>query len=265
MKVVQQIKKEGLLVCYFLKGVFAWKYYGIMMLLIVVSIITNLSFSYGFSTILSGNWEEVDGWIVILLAFVCGRFVYTVCRFLYSQISLQFKMHLKERYLSQISARLLKADYMWIIKQRGGDLIGRSCEDVNWCAEAVAVYVPKFFKSVGLLSFNTVLLSLFHPLLGAAFLLPIPILFFSEWRGRQICQRFLKQSTDVMSERNAVFQDIVSHHELISHSAVQEEMLERTEKVIERYAKMFLLQEHFFRQHRVSFWMNRSMDLTVRP
>ena len=238
-KVIRQIKKEGILAWYFLKERFVWKYYGIMMLLIVLSIITNLGFSYSFSTILSGNWRNLERWPFVLLLFVCGRLACTVCRFLYSQLSLNFKMRLKELYLNRISSRLLKADYAWIVKQKGGDLVGRSCEDVNWCAEAVAVYVPKLIKSVGLLTFNTVFLSLFHPLLGVAFLLPIPVLFFSEWRGRQICQRFLQQSTAVMSERNAVFGDIVSHHELVAHSAVQEEMLNRTEQVILRYAKTF--------------------------
>lgn len=239
MKVIQQIKKEGRLVQYFLQEMFVWKYYGIMVLLIVLSIITNLGFSYSFSSILSENWRNMNGWPFLLLLFVCGKLACTVCRFLYSQLSLKFKMRLKELYLGRITARLLKADYAWIVKQKGGDLIGRSCEDVNWCAETVAVYIPKFIKSVGLLTFNTVFLSLFHPAFGAAFLLPIPVLFFVEWRGRQICQRFLQQSTDVMSERNAVFEDIVSHHELIAHSAVQEEMLGRTEQVIQRYAKMF--------------------------
>ena len=239
MKVIKQIKEEGILVGYFLREMYVWKYYFIMMLLIVLSIITNLGFSYSFSTILSGDWKNVDKWPFILLTFVCGRLACTLCRFLYSQLSLKFKMSLKEKYMSRISEKFLKADYSWIVKQRGGDLIGRSSEDVNWCAEAVAVYVPKLIKSVGLLSFNVVLLSLFHPLLGAAFLLPIPVLFFSEWRGRQICQRYLKESMAVMSERNAVFEDIVSHHELVAHSAAQEEMLGRTEEVILRYARMF--------------------------
>lgn len=239
MKVIQQIKKEGKLVYYFLQETFVWKYYGMMILLIILSIITNLSFSYSFSTILSGGLGVMKWWTSILLVFVCGKIACTVCGFLYSQLSLKFKMRLKELYLHRISDKLLKADYTWIVKQRGGDLIGRSCEDISWCAETVAVYIPKLIKSVGLLTFNTVFLSLFHPLLGAAFLIPIPVLFFSEWRGRQICQRFLQQSTEVMSERNAVFEDIVSHHELVAHSAVQEEMLGRTEEVVQRYAKMF--------------------------
>lgn len=210
-----------------------------MIFITVLSVITNLVFSYSFSIILSGSRNiTVEGGLV-LLVFAGGKLSCTVCRFLYSQISLQFKMRLKEQYLSRISGSLLSADYLWIVKQRGGDLIGKSCEDVNWCAEAVAVYVPKFFKSAGLIVFNTVFLSLFHPLFGAAFLLPVPVLFFSEWKGREICQRFLRQSTEVMSERNAVFQDIVSHHDLISHSAVQDEMLNRAEEVCERYAKRF--------------------------
>lgn len=50
----------------------------------------------------------------IFLAFVCGRLAYTVCRFGYSQLALQFKMRLKERYLYQITERLLKADHAWI-------------------------------------------------------------------------------------------------------------------------------------------------------
>lgn len=239
MEIIRQIRKEIRLVGSFMTGRFIGKYYGIMLFITVLSVITNLVFSYSFSIILSGSRNiTVEGGLV-LLVFAGGKLSCTVCRFLYSQISLQFKMRLKEQYLSRISGSLLSADYLWIVKQRGGDLIGKSCEDVNWCAEAVAVYVPKFFKSTGLIVFNTVFLSLFHPLFGAAFLLPVPVLFFSEWKGREICQRFLRQSTEVMSERNAVFQDIVSHHDLISHSAVQDKMLNRAEEVCERYAKRF--------------------------
>ena len=239
MEIIRQIRKEIRLVGSFMTGRFIGKYYGIMLFITVLSVITNLVFSYSFSVILSGSRNiTVEGGLV-LLVFAGGKLSCTVCRFLYSQISLQFKMRLKEQYLSRISGSLLSADYLWIVKQRGGDLIGKSCEDVNWCAEAVAVYVPKFFKSTGLIVFNTVFLSLFHPLFGAAFLLPVPVLFFSEWKGREICQRFLRQSTEVMSERNAVFQDIVSHHDLISHSAVQDKMLNRAEEVCERYAKRF--------------------------
>ena len=156
MKVIQQIKKEGKLVYYFLQETFVWKYYGMMILLIILSIITNLSFSYSFSTILSGGLGFMKWWTSILLVFVCGKIACTVCGFLYSQLSLKFKMRLKELYLHRISDKLLKADYTWIVKQRGGDLIGRSCEDINWCAETVAVYIPKLIKSVGLLTFNTV-------------------------------------------------------------------------------------------------------------
>lgn len=239
MEIIRQIRKEIRLVGSFMTGRFIGKYYGIMLFITVLSVITNLVFSYSFSVILSGSRNiTVEGGLV-LLVFAGGKLSCMVCRFLYSQISLQFKMRLKEQYLSRISGSLLSADYLWIVKQRGGDLIGKSCEDVNWCAEAVAVYVPKFFKSTGLIVFNTVFLSLFHPLFGAAFLLPVPVLFFSEWKGREICQRFLRQSTEVMSERNAVFQDIVSHHDLISHSAVQDKMLNRAEEVCERYAKRF--------------------------
>ena len=239
MEIIRQIRKEIRLVGSFMTGRFIGKYYGIMLFITVLSVITNLVFSYSFSVILSGSRNiTVEGGLV-LLVFAGGKLSCTVCRFLYSQISLQFKMRLKEQYLSRISGSLLSADYLWIVKQRGGDLIGKSCEDVNWCAEAVAVYVPKFFKSTGLIVFNTVFLSLFHPLFGAAFLLPVPVLFFSEWKGREICQRFLRHSTEVMSERNAVFQDIVSHHDLISHSAVQDKMLNRAEEVCERYAKRF--------------------------
>lgn len=111
MKVIQQIKKEGKLVYYFLQETFVWKYYGMMILLIILSIITNLSFSYSFSTILSGGLGVMKWWTSILLVFVCGKIACTVCGFLYSQLSLKFKMRLKELYLHRISDKLLKADY----------------------------------------------------------------------------------------------------------------------------------------------------------
>lgn len=239
MEIIRQIRKEVRLAGSFMMGGFIGKYYGIMVFITVLSVIANLIFSYSFSAVLSGSRDMAEKGGLVLLAFAGGKLSCTVCQFLYSQLSLQLKMRLKEQYLSRISECLLHADYLWVVKQRGGELIGKSCEDVNWCAEAVAAYIPKLFKSVGLIVFNTVFLSLFHPLFGAAFLLPVPVLFASEWKGREICQRFLCRSTEVMSERNAVFQDIVSHHDLISHSAVQEEMLGRTEEICERYAKKF--------------------------
>lgn len=239
MEIIRQIRKEVRLTGSFMMGGFIGKYYGVMIFITVLSVIANLIFAYSFSAVLSGSGDMAEKGGLVLLAFAGGKLSCTVCQFLYSQLSLQLKMRLKEQYLNRISECLLHADYLWIVKQRGGDLIGKSCEDVNWCAEAVATYIPKLFKSAGLIVFNTVFLSLFHPMFGAAFLLPVPVLFISEWKGREICQRFLQQSTEVMSERNAVFQDIVSHHDLISHSAVQEEMLDRAEEVCERYAKKF--------------------------
>ena len=238
-KLINRVGKKQKVLYYFMREKFVWKYYGIMMILIALSVITNLLFSYGFSEILSENRQISELTYLVLLAFVIGRISYTVCRFLYSQISLQFKMRLKKVYLNQITHRILRADYKWILKQKGGDLIGKSCEDVDCCAEAVAVYIPKLFKSVGLLFFNALFLGYFHPLLGVGFVLPLPFLFFSEWRGREICQRFIKRSTAVLSERNAVFQDIVSHHDLVAHCAAQEKMLMRTEEVCERYAEKF--------------------------
>lgn len=239
MKYISRTQKEQVVLFYLMQDKFIWKYYGIMMILVVLSVITNLLFSYGFSEILSENRQIYELTCIVLLAFVAGRISYTVCRFLYSQLSLKFKMHLKEVYLNQITHRILRADYGWILKQKGGDLIGKSCEDVDCCAEAVAVYLPKLFKSAGLLVFNTLFLGYFHPVLGLGFVLPLPFLFFSEWKGREICQRFIKRSTAVLSERNSVFQDIVSHHDLVAHSSVQEEMLTRTEEVCERYAGKF--------------------------
>lgn len=239
MRLIDHIKKEKAVVLYYVQDTFVWKYYGIMLFLIVLSVVTNLFFSYGFSEVLSENRQISEMTGLVLQAFAAGRISYTVCRFLYSKISLQFKIRLKEAYMNQITQRLLQADYGWVLKQQGGDLVGKSCEDVDCSAKAVAEYIPKLFKSAGLLIFNTLFLGSFHPLLGAAFAFPLPFLFFSEWRGREICQRFLKSSTAVLSERNSVFQDIVSHHDLVAHCAVQEEMLARTEDVCERYAERF--------------------------
>lgn len=239
MRAINNIKREKTVALYYLKEIFIWKYYGLMIFLIILSIITNLFFSLGFSEILSENRKITELTCFTLMGFIVGRISYTVCCFLYSKISLQFKMRLKEAYINRITHRLLQADYEWVLKQRGGDLIGKSCEDVDCSAEAVAVYIPKLLKSVGLLVFNILFLVYFHPLLGAVFVLPLPFLFFAEWRGREICQKALKSSTEVLSERNAVFQDVVSHHDLIYHSAVQEEMLDRIKNVCERYAGKF--------------------------
>ena len=210
-----------------------------MMLLVVLSVIANLSFSYGFSEILSGNRQAAESISLIFLVFAGGKLSYTVCRFAYSQITLQLKMELKKRYSEKITGNLLVADYAWTVEQRGGDLIGKSCEDVDCTAEAMAVYLPKLFKSAGLLAFNAIYLSGYHLILGAAFVLPLPFLFFLEWKGREITRQYLRNSTAVLSERNAVFQDLVSHHDLITHTSAQEKMLSRMEEVNERYAKIF--------------------------
>lgn len=239
MRFIENIEKEGSLVSYFLKETFIWKYYGVMMLLVVLSVIANLSFSYGFSEILSGNRQAAESISLIFLVFAGGKLSYTVCRFAYSQITLQLKMELKKRYSEKITGNLLVADYAWTVEQRGGDLIGKSCEDVDCTAEAMAVYLPKLFKSAGLLAFNAIYLSGYHLILGAAFVLPLPFLFFSEWKGREITRQYLRNSTAVLSERNAVFQDLVSHHDLITHTSAQEKMLSRMEEVNERYAKTF--------------------------
>ena len=239
MRFIENIEKEGSLVSYFLKETFIWKYYGVMMLLVVLSVIANLSFSYGFSEILSGNRQAAESISLIFLVFAGGKLSYTVCRFAYSQITLQLKMELKKRYSEKITGNLLVADYAWTVEQRGGDLIGKSCEDVDCTAEAMAVYLPKLFKSAGLLAFNAIYLSGYHLILGAAFVLPLPFLFFLEWKGREITRQYLRNSTAVLSERNAVFQDLVSHHDLITHTSAQEKMLSRMEEVNERYAKIF--------------------------
>ena len=239
MRFIENIEKEGSLVSYFLKETFIWKYYGVMMLLVVLSVIANLSFSYGFSEILSGNRQAAESISLIFLVFTGGKLSYTVCRFAYSQITLQLKMELKKRYSEKITGNLLVADYAWTVEQRGGDLIGKSCEDVDCTAEAMAIYLPKLFKSAGLLAFNAIYLSGYHLILGAAFVLTLPFLFFSEWKGREITRQYLRNSTAVLSERNAVFQDLVSHHELITHTSAQEKMLSRMEEVNERYAKIF--------------------------
>ena len=239
MRFIENIEKEGSLVSYFLKETFIWKYYGVMMLLVVLSVIANLSFSYGFSEILSGNRQAAESISLIFLVFAGGKLSYTVCRFAYSQITLQLKMELKKRYSEKITGNLLVADYAWTVEQRGGDLIGKSCEDVDCTVEAMAVYLPKLFKSAGLLAFNAIYLSGYHLILGAAFVLPLPFLFFLEWKGREITRQYLRNSTAVLSERNAVFQDLVSHHDLITHTSAQEKMLSRMEEVNERYAKIF--------------------------
>lgn len=239
MRFIKNIEKEGSLVSYFLKETFIWKYYGVMMLLVVLSVIANLSFSYGFSVILSGNRQAAESISLVFLVFAGGKLSYTVCRFAYSQITLQLKMELKKRYSEKITENLLVADYAWTVEQRGGELIGKSCEDVDCSAEAMAVYLPKLFKSAGLLAFNAIYLSGYHLILGAAFVLPLPFLFFSEWKGREITRQYLRNSTAVLSERNAVFQDLVSHHDLITHTSAQEKMLSRMEEVNERYAKIF--------------------------
>ena len=98
MRFIENIEKEGSLVSYFLKETFIWKYYGVMMLLVVLSVIANLSFSYGFSEILSGNRQAAESISLIFLVFAGGKLSYTVCRFAYSQITLQLKMELKKRY-----------------------------------------------------------------------------------------------------------------------------------------------------------------------
>ena len=97
MRFIKNIEKEGSLVSYFLKETFIWKYYGVMMLLVVLSVIANLSFSYGFSVILSGNRQAAESISLVFLVFAGGKLSYTVCRFAYSQITLQLKMELKKK------------------------------------------------------------------------------------------------------------------------------------------------------------------------
>ena len=95
MEIIRQIRKEIRLVGSFMTGRFIGKYYGIMLFITVLSVITNLVFSYSFSVILSGSRNiTVEGGLV-LLVFAGGKLSCMVCRFLYSQISLQFKMRLK--------------------------------------------------------------------------------------------------------------------------------------------------------------------------
>ena len=57
-----------------------------------------------------------------------------------------------------------------------------------------------------------------------------PIDLLAEFWGRNRGQRLLKKSTDILSEKNALFQDVVHHNELIFHSSIQNDMVARVLK-----------------------------------
>lgn len=212
------------------------KYYFLLCVIICISLTANLFFSYGFSILVSNDLIIFENTLYGILFFISGKSVYTICSWEYSRISIKLKLKIKSVYYSQYSEVLFGAEYEWLCLQNTGDLMGRICEDADCSAEAIAVYIPKLFKSILILLSNILLIMYFDFTLMLLFLLPIPFLFLAEFWGRNRGQRLLKKSTDILSEKNALFQDVVHHNELIFHSSIQNDMVARVQDKIKQYS-----------------------------
>lgn len=183
--------------------------------------------------------EEMSLVLHGLLWFMLAKIITIIFEYTSGVLSRNIKEKIVIRYRMLSIRSILHTKYEWIKKQNNGDILGRMQEDVSVSAEAVAIYVPDIARR--LLIIGSILIVIFHNnwRLGIVFLFPIPFIFMFQFLGSNICDKYMGDSREAESERDAQIQDILNKRRTLKFFQAENEAVGWAHNKITQYIGKF--------------------------
>ena len=224
----------------FLKKANIRKYSYILLILYLFIAILNVYTANSLGKIVN-NAIYLDQNLLIksLLIFTVFKLLLALSSFIAEILCSKVKQILKYKYRVLTVQSLLEASYEWVQENKVGDFLGRIQENINNVADALADFLPNILRRILVSLFAIISLFYIDYRFGITFIIFIPLVFIFQMLGGYYSEKYLSKMQISASERNSMFQDVISHKLVIISLRAENKVNQWLKTKIDKYIKDF--------------------------
>ena len=224
----------------FLKKANIRKYSYILLILYLSIAILNVYTANSLGKIVN-NAIYLDQNLLIksLLIFTVFKLLLALSSFIAEILCSKVKQILKYKYRVLTVQSLLEASYEWVQENKVGDFLGRIQENINNVADALADFLPNILRRILVSLFAIISLFYIDYRFGITFIIFIPLVFIFQMLGGYYSEKYLSKMQISASERNSMFQDVISHKLVIISLRAENKVNQWLKTKIDKYIKDF--------------------------
>ena len=224
----------------FLKKANIRKYSYILLILYLFIAILNVYTANSLGKIVN-NAIYLDQNLLIksLLIFTVFKLLLALSSFIAEILCSKVKQILKYKYRVLTVQSLLEASYEWVQENKVGDFLGRIQENINNVADALADFLPNILRRILVSLFAIISLFYIDYRFGITFIIFIPLVFIFQVLGGYYSEKYLSKMQISASERNSMFQDVISHKLVIISLRAENKVNQWLKTKIDKYIKDF--------------------------
>ena len=224
----------------FLKKANIRKYSYILLILYLFIAILNVYTANSLGKIVN-NAIYLDQNLLIksLLIFTVFKLLLALSSFIAEILCSKVKQILKYKYRILTVQSLLEASYEWVQENKVGDFLGRIQENINNVADALADFLPNILRRILVSLFAIISLFYIDYRFGITFIIFIPLVFIFQMLGGYYSEKYLSKMQISASERNSMFQDVISHKLVIISLRAENKVNQWLKTKIDKYIKDF--------------------------